>query len=100
MKGPEFEGMPERWMTYIGVDDVDARLQKAEAAGATICKDAFDIPRVGRMAVLQEPGGAFVAWMTPETRTDRVSVAEWGRLASNPLQATYIGVRTTAKATL
>jgi predicted enzyme related to lactoylglutathione lyase len=66
MKGPEFEGVPERWLTYIGVDDVDARLQKAKAAGATICKDAFDIPGVGRMAVLQEPGGAFVAWMTPK----------------------------------
>ncbi|TLG75594.1 VOC family protein [Methylocystis sp. B8] len=65
MKGPEFEGVPEHWLTYIGVDDVDARVGKAKAAGATICKDAFDIPGVGRMAVLQEPGGAIVAWMTP-----------------------------------
>lgn len=66
MKGPEFEGVPEHWLTYIGVDDVNARLEKAKAAGATICKDAFDIPGVGRMAVLQEPGGAMVAWMTPK----------------------------------
>ena len=66
MKGPEFEGVPEHWLTYIGVDDVDARLKKARAAGATICKDPFDIPGVGRMAVLQEPGGALVAWMTPK----------------------------------
>ncbi|MGJ0507875.1 MAG: VOC family protein [Methylocystis sp.] len=65
MKGAAFEGAPEHWMTYIAVDDVDARLRKAVTAGARICKDAFDIPGVGRMAVLAEPGGAIVAWMTP-----------------------------------
>ncbi|PPD43908.1 MAG: glyoxalase [Methylocystis sp.] len=65
MKGPEFDGVPEHWLTYIGVDDVDARLNKAVAAGAKSCKAPFDIPGVGRMAVLQEPGGAVVAWMTP-----------------------------------
>ncbi len=66
MNGPEFENVPEYWLTYIAVDDVDARLAKAKAAGATICKDAWDIPGVGRMAVLQQPGGAVVAWMTPK----------------------------------
>ncbi|PWB89950.1 VOC family protein [Methylocystis sp. MitZ-2018] len=65
MTAPELASVPEHWLTYIGVDDVDARLEKAKAAGATICKDAFEIPGVGRMAVLQQPGGAFVAWMTP-----------------------------------
>jgi uncharacterized protein len=65
MSGPEFKGVPEHWLTYIAVDDVDARLEKAVAAGAKICKEAFDIAGVGRMAVLAEPGGAVVAWMTP-----------------------------------
>lgn len=66
MAGPQFEGVPEHWLTYIAVDDIDARLRKAVDAGAKICKDAFDIPGVGRMAVLAEPGGAVVAWMTPK----------------------------------
>jgi hypothetical protein len=66
MKGAQFEGVPEHWLTYIAVDDIDARLKKAVAAGAKICKEAFDIPAVGRMAVLAEPGGAVVAWMTPK----------------------------------
>ena len=65
MAGPQFTNVPEHWLTYIAVDDVDARLEKPVAAGATICKPAFDIPGVGRMAVLAEPGGAVVAWMTP-----------------------------------
>jgi predicted enzyme related to lactoylglutathione lyase len=65
MKGANFDGVPDHWLTYIAVDDVDARLQKAVAAGARVCKEAFDIEGVGRMAVLAEPGGAVVAWMTP-----------------------------------
>lgn len=66
MKGKEFEGVPEHWLTYIAVDDIDARTKKAKAAGAEICKDPFDIPGVGRMAVLKPPGGAYIAWMTPK----------------------------------
>lgn len=66
MQGAHFDGVPEHWLTYLAVDDVDARLRTAVAAGATICKDAFDIAGVGRMAVLAEPGGAVVAWMTPK----------------------------------
>ncbi len=66
MAGPQFNGVPEHWLTYIAVDDIDARLKTAVAAGASICKEAFDIPGVGRMAVLAEPGGAIVAWMTPK----------------------------------
>lgn len=65
MTGAGFDGAPEHWLTYIAVDDVDARLVKAVAAGARVLRDAFDIPGVGRMAVLAEPGGAVVAWMTP-----------------------------------
>lgn len=64
MKGAQFDGVPEHWLTYIAVDDIDARLKKAVEAGAKICKEPFDIPDVGRMAVLAEPGGAVVAWMT------------------------------------
>lgn len=66
MSGGHFQGVPEHWLTYIAVDDIDARLAKAVAAGASVCKEAFDIPGVGRMAVLAEPGGAVVAWMTPK----------------------------------
>ena len=66
MKGQDFEGVPEHWLTYIAVDDIDARIKKAKAAGAEICKEPFDIPGVGRMAVLKPPGGAYIAWMTPK----------------------------------
>jgi predicted enzyme related to lactoylglutathione lyase len=65
MTGPDFRGAPENWMSYLAVDDVDARLKKAVAAGAETCRGPFDVPGVGRIAVLKEPGGAMVGWMTP-----------------------------------
>jgi predicted enzyme related to lactoylglutathione lyase len=65
ISGPEFKGVPESWMPYIAVDDVDARVKKATAAGAKVMKPAFDVPGVGRIVILLEPGGAGIGWMTP-----------------------------------
>jgi uncharacterized protein len=65
---PEFGPVPESWMAYIAVDDVDARVKKALAAGAKLMKPIFDVPGVGRIAVLMEPGGAGIGWMTPAQR--------------------------------
>ena len=62
---PEYKGVPEAWMSYLAVDDVDARVKKAAAAGAKLMKPIFDIPDVGRLAILTEPGGAGVGWITP-----------------------------------
>lgn len=62
---PEFAGMPECWMSYLAVDNVDGRVKKAVAAGAKLMKPIFDVPDVGRIAVLTEPGGAGVGWITP-----------------------------------
>ncbi len=56
---------PEHWMAYIHVDDIDARFEKARAAGATIVREPFDMPSVGRIGILQEPGGAVIGWITP-----------------------------------
>jgi len=63
--GADYSGATEGWMPYIAVDDVDARVKKAVAAGATIMKPAFDVPEVGRIVILREPGGAGIGWMTP-----------------------------------
>ena len=62
---PQFDGVPECWMSYLAVDNVDARVKKAQAAGATLMRPLFDVPGVGRIAILKEPGGAGIGWMTP-----------------------------------
>jgi predicted enzyme related to lactoylglutathione lyase len=65
MSGPDFADVPENWIPYLAVDDVDARLKKATAAGAKVMRAPFDIPEVGRIAIIHEPGGAVLAWITP-----------------------------------
>jgi predicted enzyme related to lactoylglutathione lyase len=65
LTSPQFDGVPEGWMSYLAVDDVDARVKKATAAGATLMRPIFDVPGVGRIAILTEPGGAGIGWMTP-----------------------------------
>ena len=42
------------------------RVAKAVKAGAKLMKPIFDVPGVGRIAILMQPGGAGVGWMTPE----------------------------------
>ena len=58
--------VPEHWLSYIAVDNVDERYKKALAAGAKEGRAPFDIPNVGRIAILQQPGGAMVGWITPK----------------------------------
>jgi len=65
LNAPEFKDMPEHWMSYLAVDNVDARVKKATAAGAKLMKGPFDVPGVGRIAMLLEPGGAGIGWITP-----------------------------------
>jgi hypothetical protein len=65
INAPEFGPVAESWMSYLAVDDVDARVAKAVKAGATIMKPAFDVPGVGRIVILTQPGGAGIGWMTP-----------------------------------
>ena len=58
-------GTPPHWMSYLAVDDVDARVAKAKAAGGTILHEPFDVPGVGRIAILKDGGNAAIGWMTP-----------------------------------
>lgn len=65
MIGPMWEGIPPHWLSYITVDDVDAACEAAKTSGGTIANGPFDIPTVGRMAVVIDPFGATFAMMTP-----------------------------------
>jgi uncharacterized protein len=69
LTSPAYDGVPESWMSYLAVDDVDARVAKATKAGANLMKPIFDVPNVGRIAILMQPGGAGVGWMTPLPRS-------------------------------
>ena len=51
-------GARPTWLGYIGVDDVDATVASAEAAGGRVLMPAFDVPNVGRIGMLADPQGA------------------------------------------
>ena len=65
MSGPQFEGVPSHWMTYLAVDDVDAAVRQTKDAGGEVLQDSFDVASVGRIAILKDPTGAAIGLMTP-----------------------------------
>ncbi len=61
MDGPQFENVPAHWMAYISVEDVDKHVDAAKTAGAEILGPPFDVPTVGRIAVIKDPTGAVIS---------------------------------------
>lgn len=49
------------WLGYVGVDDVDAEVERVKRMGGKVHHAAQDIPGVGRFAVLADPQGAAFA---------------------------------------
>lgn len=62
-------GTPAHWMTYVTVDDVDKRIEKARAAGGEVLVPAFDAPGVGRIATIADPGGAAISIIAYERKS-------------------------------
>ena len=52
----------------VGVDDVDAMVEKAKGLGATMALDAMDIPNVGRLAYMHDTEGNIFGIIKPAMR--------------------------------
>ncbi len=65
-----FAEMPPHWVAYIAVDDVDARVEAALAAGGELVRPIFDVAQVGRIAMIEDPTGAVVGWITEAEAAD------------------------------
>lgn len=65
LDGPDMQGVPPHWFTYIAVDNVDAACRKVDKAGGKVMRPPFDIPGVGRIAIIQDLEGAMVGLGTP-----------------------------------
>jgi predicted enzyme related to lactoylglutathione lyase len=51
-------GIPSHWLTYIGVEDVDASVKKITELGGKMLVPPTDVPGMLRFAVAQDPQGA------------------------------------------
>lgn len=69
--GSMVEGMDPAdpvWGTHIRVDDVDAATKAVLDAGATVVTAPFDVPPVGRSAVIADPSGAVLCLWEADLR--------------------------------
>lgn len=58
-------GAPPHWMGNVQVADVDAATAKVKELGGRVYQEPFDIPTIGRVAVVADPQGASLALFKP-----------------------------------
>lgn len=78
-------GVPPLWNSYITVESADDSASRAKELGATVHAPPFDVMDVGRMAVVQDPQGAFFMIWEPRSNIGAQLVNGPGRLSWNEL---------------
>ena len=85
-------GARPAWLGYIYVEDVDATVASIERAGGKALMPAFEVPNVGRVAMVADPQGAPFYIMKPippandpEGKSDVFSVDQPQRVRWNEL---------------
>jgi predicted enzyme related to lactoylglutathione lyase len=61
------ESWPATWLPYVGVQDADGTVAKAQELGAAAILEGMDVPTVGRIAVIRDPQGAVLGIIQPES---------------------------------
>jgi predicted enzyme related to lactoylglutathione lyase len=56
---------PPMWLPWVHVADCDATAATATAAGAKLVAEPFDVPGIGRMAIVIDPTGAAIGVIKP-----------------------------------
>jgi uncharacterized protein len=79
------QGIPPFWLSYVTVDDADAVAARVAELGGTVMAEPFDVFDAGRMAVLQDPQGAFFAVWQPRDNIGAELVNAPGALTLNQL---------------
>lgn len=62
------ETVAPHWFTYVAVGNVDDACKAASAAGGTVHKAPWDIPGVGRIAIIVDNNGAALGLGTPSSQ--------------------------------
>ena len=78
-------GVPPMWNNYISVESADAGAKRAAELGANVHAPPFDVMDVGRMAVIQDPQGAFFMIWEPKSHHGASLVNAPGALCWNEL---------------
>jgi hypothetical protein len=80
-------GVPPLWNSYVSVESADAAVERAKELGGTAHAPAFDVMEAGRMAVIQDPQGAYLLLWEPREHFGATLVNAPGALVWNELQS-------------
>ncbi len=85
-------GAPPAWNSYVSVESADATVERVKELGGSVHAPAFDVMEAGRMAVLQDPQGAYLMVWQPRQHIGAALVNApgalvWNELSSPDLQA-------------
>ena len=86
------EGVPPHWTTYVSVADAADVTAAARGGGATVFVEPMDVFDAGRMAVMADPLGAYVAIWQPGVHIGAQLANEpgtlcWAELACRDVEA-------------
>ncbi len=82
---PAPPGQPPAWNSYVTVEDAGAAAARAAELGGNVIVEPFDVMEEGRMAVLQDPTGAFFCVWQPGNTIGAGLVNGHGLLSLNQL---------------
>jgi predicted enzyme related to lactoylglutathione lyase len=88
MQAQRDAGQPPTWSSYVTVQSADAAADRAQKLGATVMSPPFDVFDVGRMAIIQDPQGAFLMLWEPKAHIGASLVNTPGSLTWNELAST------------
>jgi predicted enzyme related to lactoylglutathione lyase len=73
-------GVPTHWNSYVSVESADAAATRAQELGGAVVLPPFDVFDAGRMAVFQDPTGAFISVWQPRKHVGARVLNEPGAL--------------------
>jgi predicted enzyme related to lactoylglutathione lyase len=83
--GKAMEGAPPpHWLSHVRVENIDETVEKAKSAGGKLAAGPFEMEEVGRIAIVQDPQGAFISAYQPlNDGPSAEGVFVWDELATN-----------------
>lgn len=62
---PGMDDVPPHWFSYFAVKDLDRALSETTERGGSVLRAPFDVPYVGRIAMVSDPTGAALGLIKP-----------------------------------
>jgi predicted enzyme related to lactoylglutathione lyase len=86
-------GARPHWVTYVAVADADATAAEVGRLGGAVLKAPFDVPEVGRLAIVKDPQGALFAIIQPARKEappqPKLGAFSWRELATSDQAAAF-----------